>query len=299
MLRGIRTAETPLTRIDLPWLAGAILAGGVVAPACLLSGLMSTSASTASLLLNLEAVATAGIAWIIFRENVDKRIAAGFACIVLGGVLLALPAEGGISLSSGALLVAAACLCWGIDNNLTRRISARDPGQIAMWKGLVAGGMNIALASAVGAQPPSFALGLTVGTIGFLGYGISLVLFVLALRHLGAARTGAYFSIAPFAGAAFALAIGQGNFDWLLGLSGTLMLVGVWLHLTERHEHEHLHEATEHGHLHRHDAHHQHEHSSGDPIFEPHSHSHRHERQTHAHAHFPDIHHRHGHKPKR
>ena len=253
---GNTRGETPLSRTDLPWLAGAILAGGVVAPALLLLGLMTTFASAASLLLNLEAVATAVIAWLVFRENVDKRVGAGFACILLGGILLSLPQDGGIAISSGALLIAAACLFWGIDNNLTRKISASDPSQIAMCKGLVAGVVNLGLALAIGARLPAASVTLSVATIGFFGYGISLVLFVQALRHLGAARTGAYFSTAPFAGAALAFALGQGRFDWAFCAAGALMFAGVWLHVTERHEHRHIHEPIEHEHLHFHDEHH-------------------------------------------
>jgi drug/metabolite transporter (DMT)-like permease len=292
---GKRRGETPLSRTDLPWLSGAILAGGVVAPALLLLGLMSTLASVASLLLNLEAVATAAIAWVVFRENVDKRVGAGFACILFGGILLSLPQEGEIAISSGALLIAAACLFWGIDNNLTRKISGSDPSQIAMWKGLVAGVVNSGLALAIGARLPPASVILSVAIIGFLGYGISLVLFVHALRHLGTARTGAYFSTAPFAGAALAFAIGQGRFDWAFCSAGVLMFAGVWLHVTERHEHRHIHEPIEHEHLHFHDEHHQHDHSPFDPPGEPHAHRHRHAPLTHSHPHYPDIHHRHHH----
>jgi drug/metabolite transporter (DMT)-like permease len=298
VVRSIRsgaTLETPLSRSDLPWLAGAILAGGLVGPALLLLGLMNTSASAASLLLNLEAVATAVIAWIVFRENVDKRVGAGFALILLGGVFLSLPPEGGFALSESALLIAAACLCWGIDNNLTRKISGSDPSQIAMWKGLVAGAVNTGLALAIGAKLPALGTILAVAAIGFFAYGVSLVLFVRALRHLGTARTGAYFSIAPFVGTALAFAMGQGRLDWAFCAAGILMSIGVWLHVTEHHEHMHVHEPLEHEHLHYHDEHHQHEHSPSDPPGEPHAHRHRHAWLKHAHPHYPDIHHRHKH----
>lgn len=293
--RGDGRRETPLCRADGPWLAGAILTGGVVAPTLLLVGLMSTSASAASLLLNLEAVATAVIAWVVFRENVDRRVGLGFLAILLGGVVLSLPSGGELGLSRGALLVAAACVCWGVDNNLTRRISGSDPSQIAMWKGLVAGGVNTGLAMATGARLPEAGVVLGVAGIGFLGYGVSLVMFIMALRYLGAARTGAYFSTAPFAGAAFALMIGQGRMDWALGLSGVLMLAGVWLHVSERHAHEHVHEGMEHEHRHVHDEHHDHVHSPDDPPGEPHAHPHRHGRLRHSHAHYPDMHHQHEH----
>ena len=238
------------------------------------------SASAASLLLNLEAVATAAIAWTVFREDVDKRVGAGFAFILLGGVLLSLPQDGSFALSDGALLIAAACLCWGIDNNLTRKISGSDPSQIAMWKGLTAGSVNTGLALATGAKLPAMSIILAVAAIGFFSYGVSLVLFVRALRHLGTARTGAYFSTAPFAGTALAFAIGQGRLDRAFCAAGILMLIGVWLHVTERHEHLHVHEPLEHEHLHYHDEHRQHEHSPGDPQGEPHAHRHRHEQLT-------------------
>jgi drug/metabolite transporter (DMT)-like permease len=229
-----KRAETPLSRADLPWLAGATLAGGVAGPALLLLGLLTTQASTASLLLNMEAVATAAIAWVIFRENVDKRVGAGFALILLGGIFLSLPQEDGLPISGGALLVAAACLCWGIDNNLTRKISGSDPSQIAMWKGLIAGIVNTGLALAMGAKFPAMNVTLSVAIIGFLGYGVSLVLFVQALRHLGTARTGAYFSTAPFAGAALAFALGQGRLDWAFCAAGILMLIGAGSRRTPR-----------------------------------------------------------------
>lgn len=296
LARSAASPEAPLTRPDLPWLAGAIFAGGIAAPAFLVFGLLTTAASTASLLLNLESVATAVIAWVVFRENVDRRVGLGFACILAGAILLTIPAHGGLEVSRGALLVAAACLFWGIDNNLTRRISGSDPAQIAMWKGLVAGAVNTALGVALATSLPAAQTIAAIAAVGFFGYGLSLVLFITALRFLGTARTGAYFSTAPFVGAAVAVALGQGQITGLLLLSGLLMLAGVWLHLTERHEHPHIHEPTEHEHLHVHDEHHQHEHSPDDPPGEPHTHPHRHKRLTHTHPHFPDLHHRHGHE---
>ena len=292
---GARHTEIPLARPDLPWLAGAILAGGVIGPALLLLGLLTTPASAASLLLNLEAVATAAIAWFVFRENVDGRVAAGFTFIVLGGILLSLPPDGGFFVSGGAISIAAACLCWGIDNNLTRKISGSDPSQIAMWKGVIAGIVNTGLALAIGAKLPAPNVIIAVAVVGFLGYGVSLVLFVRALRYLGTARTSAYFSTAPFAGAGLSFAIEQGKLDWAFCAAGVLMLVGVWLHVTERHEHRHVHEPMEHQHLHNHDEHHQHEHSPDDPPGEPHAHRHKHARLAHSHPHYPDIHHHHDH----
>ena len=245
--------EAPLRRSDMPWLAGVVVAGGIVGPLLLMLGLARTDAAAASLLLNLEGLATMGIAWVVFRENVDRRLLLGAAAILAGAVLLAWQG-GGIALGLGALLIAAACLAWGIDNNLTRGLSAADPVQIAMIKGLVAGSVNAALALAVGAGLPGPGVLLAAGMVGFLGYGVSLALFVLALRHLGTARTGAYFSLAPFVGAVIAVALLGEPLTFRLLLAGLLMAFGLYLHLAERHEHDHVHELLEHAHAHVHDA---------------------------------------------
>jgi drug/metabolite transporter (DMT)-like permease len=287
--------EASLKRADLPWLAGAILFGGVAGPVLLMLGLASTPAASASLLLNLEGVLTALLAWFVFKENFDRRIALGMALITAGGVLLSWTGDTAAGVPWGALGIAGACLAWGIDNNLTRKVSGGNPIQIAAAKGLVAGGVNLALALLAGSPLPGLPTVLAAGAVGLLGYGVSLTCFVLALRHLGTARTGAYFSLAPFVGAVFSLMIFREGLSILLGGAAALMGVGVWLHLTERHEHEHRHEPMEHEHSHVHDEHHQHEHAPDDPPGEPHSHPHRHEAMTHTHAHYPDIHHRHEH----
>ena len=261
-----------LTRAEWPWLLGAIFFGGVAGPVALMFGLMTTSGSSASLLLNLEAVLTAAIAWVVFKENADKRIVLGMAAIVAGGLVLSWPNQSARSFNwSGPALVCVACLCWAIDNNLTRKVSASDALFIASSKGMVAGLANTLLALALGAVLPSAITILETMAVGLLGYGFSLVLFVLALRGLGTARTGAYFSTAPFVGALIALLVlgeSTGPQFWIAVL---LMGIGVWLHLTEKHEHEH-----EHGPL----------------DFE---HTHTRENIRHSHDHFPDIHHRHGH----
>lgn len=291
---GIPTSEAPLRRANLPWLALVILSGGVVAPVLLMIGLTTTPASSAALLLNLESLATLAIAWLAFRENVDRRLLLGAAAILAGAMLLSWQGgPGGLGL--GALAIAGACLCWGIDNNLTRKLSAGDPVQIAMLKGLTAGSVNIALAFAVGAHLPSAPSIGGAALVGFLGYGVSLVLFVLGLRHLGAARTGAYFSTAPFIGALLALGMFDEPITLRLIMAGGLMAIGLWLHLTEAHEHDHAHEAIEHEHRHVHDAHHRHAHGLDDPASEPHSHLHAHRPMIHRHPHYPDLHHRHGH----
>jgi len=188
-----------------------------------------------------------------------------------------------------------ACLAWAVDNNLTRKVSTGDPVQIAMLKGLVAGGVNTVLAFALGAKLPALPALAATGLVGLVGYGVSLTLFVLALRHIGTARTGAYFSIAPFVGAVIAFLFLDDKLTIGFGLAAVLMALGVWLHLTERHEHQHQHQPMEHDHLHSHDEHHQHAHSATEPPDKPHSHPHRHEPLIHSHPHYPDIHHRHGH----
>src|SRR5262249_10314830 len=206
--------------------------------------------------------------------------------------------QGHASFQWGAILIALACLCWGIDNNLTRKLSSSNPIQIAMLKGLVAGIVNLILALAQGTILPTTSLLLAIGVVGFLGYGVSLVLFVLALRHLGTARTGAYFSLAPFDGAVLAVVMLSDPLSIRLIVAGSLMGFGLWLHLTEQHWHEHIHEIIAHEHRHTHDAHHKHEHESGVPVGEPHTHRHRHERLAHRHPHLPDLHHRHEHSPQ-
>lgn len=284
-----------ITRADIPWLAGATFFGGIVGPALLMLGLMTTQGSYASLLLNMEGVLTSMLAWFVFKENFDRRIFVGMLFIVGGGIVLTwdqVPTSGN---AWGALFIVGACLCWGIDNNLTRKVSASDAVQIAATKGLAAGVVNLSIALWLGQSVPPLMTAVSTGIVGFGGYGLSLVLFVLALRNLGTARTGAYFSAAPFVGAAVSLVLlketpGIG-FWFAAGLMGT----GIWLHLTEKHEHDHLHEELDHGHKHTHDEHHQHQHDFDWDGVEPHVHPHAHAPQRHAHSHYPDIHHRHEH----
>jgi drug/metabolite transporter (DMT)-like permease len=267
----------------------------VAAPVLLLLGLATTPASTASLLLNLEGVLTAALAWFVFKESFDRRIALGMAAITAGGLLLSWTGRPEIGVPWGAIAIASACLAWGIDNNLTRRISAGDPVQIAALKGLAAGILNIAIALARGVSAPPMTLIPVAALLGFFGYGVSLTLFVLALRHIGAARTSAYFSLAPFVGAVGSVLLLSEPLSANLLAAAGIMAIGVWLHVTERHEHKHEHHRMEHEHLHVHDEHHQHAHRDGDPPGEPHSHVHEHQPLIHSHPHYPDIHHRHSH----
>ncbi|KVO12334.1 hypothetical protein WM28_22710 [Burkholderia ubonensis] len=283
-----------LKKSELPWLAGAIAAGGIAGPALLMLGLASTPAATSALLLNLEGVLTAVIAWVVFRENVDLQVFLGMVAIVAGGVLLSWK-PGAAGVPTGALLIVGACLCWAIDNNLTRKVSANDAMVVACMKGLVAGPVNIAVAVAAGASWPAAATTAAAMLTGLAGYGVSLVLFVIALRDLGTARTGAYFSVAPLFGVALSLLIWPELPSVAFWIAAALMALGIWLHVRERHDHEHTHERLEHTHWHRHDAHHQHTHDFPYEGDEPHAHPHMHLPITHSHAHFPDIHHRHWH----
>jgi drug/metabolite transporter (DMT)-like permease len=297
--RNPATGSASLVAADLPWLSGAVLAGGIIAPVLLMTGLTYTPASTASLLLNLEAVLTALLAWFVFREHFDRRILVGMALIVTAGVVLSYEqsaaAGPALTIPAGALYIAAACLCWAIDNNLTRKISAADAVQIAAIKGLVAGVVNLSIAWWLALSMPMLGDAAIAATVGFAGYGLSLVLFVVALRHLGTARTGAYFSTAPFAGAAISILLLGEIPTPAFWIAAVLMAAGIWLHLTEKHVHLHAHSRMAHAHAHIHDAHHQHSHDFPWDGEEPHTHHHQHEPLVHEHPHFPDIHHRHRH----
>ena len=283
-----------LPRQELSWFVSAIAAGGVIAPVLLMLGLAGMPASGASLLLNAEGVFTTLLAWFAFKENVDRRIALGMVSIVAGAVVVSWPGEVKFAGMWPALAVLGACFAWGVDNNLTRRVSLSDATWIASVKGLVAGSVNLILAFIAGTTIPSLPDIAGAMAVGFFAYGVSLALFVIGLRHLGTARTGAYFSVAPFIGAIIALVMGEPLTSTLL-LAGALMGLGIWLHLTERHEHRHVHETLQHEHEHIHDAHHQHAHEAAVAPGMKHSHVHLHTSLTHTHAHFPDAHHRHGH----
>jgi len=284
-----------LTAAEWGWLGAAIVCGGIAGPVLLMFGLAATTAASASLLLNLEGVLTALLAWFVFRENFDRRIALGMAAISAGAVVLAWGGAPTFDSLLGPAAVALACLAWALDNNLTRKVSLTDPLIIAMLKGLVAGTVNLGLALALGARLPDPGIVFGAGVVGFAGYGLSLVLFVVALRHLGTARTGAYFSTAPFVGAAIAIVFLAEPLSAQFIAAALLMGIGVALHLTERHEHEHVHEALTHSHSHVHDQHHQHAHAPSDPPGEPHTHMHGHAPIRHKHPHYPDAHHRHAH----
>lgn len=292
-----RLIQAPAVRLpknEMFWFAGAILAGGIIAPVLLMIGLSGMPASGASLLLNAEGVFTALLAWFAFKENFDQHIAIGMGAIVAGAVVLSWSEETRLAGMWPMLAVLGACFAWGIDNNLTRKISLNDATWIASIKGMVSGSINLALAFWLGASIPEFTHLAGAMLVGLFAYGVSLTLFVVGLRHLGTARTGAYFSVAPFFGALLAVLMGESVTMSLL-VAGALMALGTWLHLTERHEHGHIHEEMVHNHEHVHDEHHQHEHDYPVPPDSEHQHLHRHDPLTHVHPHFPDAHHQHRH----
>jgi drug/metabolite transporter (DMT)-like permease len=293
MVSGTAAIDLP-QRVDLGWLLGATLFGGAIGPYLLMYGLQATDSASASLILNLEGVLTALLAWFVFRENFDRRIALGMALIVAGGVVLSTSAVFRVGGLIGPLAIAGACLAWAIDNNFTRKVSIKDAMLIACLKGLIAGPLSVALALRSGAEFPAAAMILRAGLLGFVGYGISLTLFVIALRNLGTARTGAYFSLAPFIGAVLAVVLGA-PLTWTLVIASLFMSTGLWLHIQERHAHRHIHEHLKHAHSHTHDAHHRHQHDNDWRGQEPHSHEHIHEPLEHTHPHYPDVHHRHPH----
>ena len=306
LVRAVRRERAVLPQgLQWLWLGGAVMAGGVVGPVLLMLGLQNFPAADASLLLNSEGVLTALLAWFLFKENFDRRIALGMLAIVAGGLCLSWPRDGapGGGSVGPALLIVAACLAWAVDNNLTRKVALLDAGFIAMSKGLVAGSVNLGLAWVSGASLPGAVIVAQAALLGFASYGASLVLFVLALRHLGTARTGAYFSIAPFAGALLAVLLLGEPVTLPLLMGAVLMGIGVALHLTERHSHSHTHEPLLHDHEHSHgdsngeggDVHHAHQHAQPVAPGVRHQHEHQHVSLAHTHAHFPDAHHRHSH----
>ena len=287
--------EAGLQRADLPRLLAMAVFGAVVGPVALAWGLQNTSGTSASLMLTLEALFTAVLAWRLYRETMDGRIWTAMALLLAGGAVLVLDQgrTGGAQLW-GLLAVLLATAAWGVDNTLSRALAERDPGQVVMFKALLGATATSILAVLFGEPLPSAAAALALWVIGATGYGLSLRLYLLAQRAFGAARTGSVFAFAPFIGAAFAVALGDRSFSGLMALGSGLMLAGVVLHLVESHRHEHAHEALSHEHAHRHDdGHHTHSHDP-QPAGE-HSHPHQHEPQRHAHAHVPDAHHAHRH----
>ena len=292
-----RPVEAGIHRADVPWLAGAVLTGGVAAPIILLLGLKNTSAASASLLLNFEGVATTLIAALVFKEAIGKRTVYAVSLITLASILLTWQASAAWEFSAGALGILGACFLWGLDNNFTRNISAKNPLVIVAVKGLAAGAFSLLLAFFLGKPLPGVMHILWALLLGFICYGLSIALFILALRNLGAARTSTLFGSAPFVGMLISLAIFRETPQGLFFFSLPLMVTGAWLMLGENHQHTHVHECLEHEHRHTHpDEHHVHAHAEDGIFIGEHSHPHVHEDIDHSHAHAPDLHHRHPHQ---
>ncbi|MFH1446102.1 MAG: DMT family transporter [Chloroflexota bacterium] len=287
--------EAPLKTADVFWLAGSIIAGGIAAPIILLFGLRDTPGATASLLLNFEAVATTVIAAIAFKEAVSRRAWWAILVITSASILLSINMDSEWGLSLGALGIIVACVLWGLDNNFTRNISTKNPMTIVMIKGLVAGSFSLILTLVLGNPIPNLITVIKAMVLGSLGYGLSITLFIRAMRGLGAARTSALFGTAPLAGVLLSFLLLQESLGAMSLVALSLMIVGAFLLVNEEHNHNHVHEAIihEHGHLHD-DDHHTHQHTND--IIRSHSHLHEHFQYEHEHHHLPDLHHRHTHQ---
>ncbi len=293
-LAGAKRSYEPIARKDVKWLIGSIVSGGIVAPILMVTGLTLISGFTASLLLNLEGVFTALLAVTLFHQREGKRLWAALLIMTLASVLLTYDPMNGIFRIEGSLFLIGAMLFWGLDNNLTQKISGKDPVQITMTKGAVAGSSSIAITFLIGSQ-------MVIGNgvvfaliLGAFSYGVSLVLFIMALARLGSARTAALFAIGPFIGAAASIPLLGEPLEWLMLPAAIMMAIAVWLITREHHVHEHRHPAETHAHPHGHDDPHHRHHPDG-AAGETHSHTHTHEETVHSHAHWPDTSHQHEH----
>jgi drug/metabolite transporter (DMT)-like permease len=289
--------EARLNRQDLPGLLGAIIFGGVVAPIILMFSLRATPAATASLMLNFEGVATTLLAYALFHESIGGKVIIAIVLVTLASILISWQPGGAWGITLGALGVLAACFFWGLDNNFTRTISAKDPLQIVTIKGLAAGMFSCLLSLVLGKPLPMLSQGLLAMLLGSISYGLSIVLFVYAMRGLGVARTSTLFGLAPFIGMLISFLIFRDTLTVLFFIAIPLMVLGAWFLLNEDHIHTHVHPELHHEHRHNHtDGHHNHEHTEMlSPLVKNHSNLHVHNKQEHSHSHNPDIHHRHAH----
>ncbi|HNE70346.1 MAG TPA: DMT family transporter [Anaerolineales bacterium] len=287
-----KDAEADIKSPDIKWLAGAIIAGGILAPIILMISLQNTPASTASLLLNFEGVGTTLIALLFFKEAIGRRAWIAILVITLASIFLSTNFDEGFGLSLGALGIILACVLWGVDNNFTRNISGKDPLAIVAWKGLVAGTFSFFLAYFLGNTLPSLTVILGTLVLGFVSYGLSTMLFIRSMRGLGAARTSALYGTAPLAGVLLSIFLFGEIPSFSFVIAAVLMIGGALLLINEEHSHSHTHTAMFHEHSHSHDdSAHGHDTAKG-----VHSHEHEHPAEEHEHDHMPDIHHRHGHE---
>jgi drug/metabolite transporter (DMT)-like permease len=291
--------EAKLQRSDLPRLLAMAGFGAVIGPVALAWGLQRTSGTSASLMLTLEALFTVVLAWRLYGESMDKRVASAMLLLLAGGI--ALVAEQGLAGNTqllGLLAVLVATAAWGLDNTLSRGVAERDPAQVVIVKSALGASASAVLALLFGESLLTLTATLALFTVGAIGYGLSLRFYLLAQRAFGAARTGSVFAFAPFIGAMGAFAFGDRSMGWIMLIAGVLMLAGVALHLMESHSHPHTHEVLEHEHAHSHDPkqaddHHLHTHDVLPKGM--HSHPHKHNPMQHAHPHVPDAHHGHVH----
>jgi len=288
--------EARVVAADIRRLLAMASTGAVVGPVALAWGLQRTSGTSASLMLTLEALFTAVLAWRMYHETMGRAVWTAMLLLFAGGVLLVLDQarDGGVRVW-GLLAVVVATTAWGLDNALSRTLAERDPGQVVLAKAILGTTATALLAMGFGESLPPAAAALGLFAVGAVGYGLSLRFYLLAQRAFGAARTGSVFAFAPFIGAALAVAMGDQSISWLMASGSVLMLAGVVLHLAESHGHEHRHEVTEHEHAHRHDDGH-HEHVHVPMPTGAHSHWHRHKPLYHSHRHVPDAHHTHRHE---
>ena len=293
IVRLARAGDAPLRRADTPRIILVAIAGGAVAPVLLAWGLHRTGALIGALLLNLEAVFTVILARLVFREPIGARIAAAVAAIVGGGTVLVIGAQTGTEWSvAGILAIAGATAAWALDNTWTRPLAERDPLAVVAAKGALGAALTTTVAAISGAHLPPLEPAAILVACGATGYGLSLWLYLLAQRRIGAGRTGSVFALAPFIGAAVAIALGDRALDPTTGIAAALFALGVYLHVTEDHHHVHVHHSVTHEHPHRHDdAHHLHAHDP--PVAGEHSHAHQHDELAHDHDHAPDLHHDH------
>lgn len=280
--------EAGIKSPDVKWLAAAIISGGILAPIILMVSLKNTPASTASLLLNFEGAGTTLIALFFFRESISRRALVAIFAITLASIFLSTNFQSGFGFSLGALGILLACFLWGVDNNFTRNISAKDPLTIVAWKGLVAGTFSLVLGLLLGQRLPALVTILSILLLGFIAYGLSTMLFIYSMRGLGAARTSALYGTAPLAGVLLSILIFKDPITLLFGIAAVLMVTGALLLANEEHAHFHIHMPVVHEHIHRHEEFHMHD--TTDIV---HSHEHEHPRTEHEHGHMPDIHHRH------
>lgn len=297
-VRAVRkpSREAPLQRADVVTLASVVLSGGVAGPIFMLVGLDRLSAFTGSLLLNLEAPLTMLLAVLLFREHLGRSAALAAACILLGAALLKVEPGAVVADTWGIVCIAAACLCWALDNNLTQGLTLRDPFAVVRVKATGAAIVNISVGLVwIGAPLPSASVMAAALALGSVSYGASVVLDAYALRSIGATREAAYFATAPFLGALLSFLLFEQPLHLVDVAAMLSMVTGVILMLRERHDHRHTHQPLQHEHFHTHDVHHHHAHTPDDPAGEPHAHAHRHERLEHNHDHAPDLHHRHEH----